>query len=302
MATASLITTLPQPTLIFIDNSTSSRLITTLTQPTISFIVNDWSVVVNIPLPTISANLLSGNSYALSKTLEIPTLNSSSIVGSILAFNKNVPNITLESRLSLENYYTFTSLVPNITLNISSFNSSLYTLNKVLRLPKFLITSNNVVLSTQFKTYALNTKNIAHTEYTNYNFNSYFKLANIYYGVTNTGIYKLTGDLDIASAIQTEVALPISSFDKQGMKACQDAIILGRLVGDMEVQLVFDEQEAREGFIVTSDTREGLHRIRVRIPKGLKGAVVQPKLKNVDGSNFSINNLELFIKELQRIR
>ena len=86
------------------------------------------------------------------------------------------------------------------------------------------------------------------------------------------------------------------------MKCCSDAIVYGRCDGDIEIQFVTDEQEERDGYIIPFDDRAGMHRRRVKIPKGILGNTWQYKIKNVGGSKFDLNAFEVFLKTVQRIR
>ena len=95
---------------------------------------------------------------------------------------------------------------------------------------------------------------------------------------------------------------PVSSFDKQVAKACSDVYLLARPLGNIRITAITDEQTAATTYLNKTDYRTGLHRIRTKISKGLKGATWQFRINNVSGSNFNINNLEARIRELKRTR
>ena len=301
--TYALNSTIAQPAFALEWLSNNLDLNQTIIQPILVATMNDWQLNTTITAPVLKATIDGGSTFEVNKVLLLPTLAATMVGGQLLSLNKTLFTPTISSSFSQEHSYNLVSTINNISIVATLVSSGQYTLDTTFAKPTVVGSIlNEVINASTNSTFVINTMNSAHSTYSGFNFNSYFKLANSYYGINATGVWKLTGDLDDTNNIQTEVHTPISSFEKQGMKACCDAIIFGRLQGDMEVITVNDEQEEREGFIVNQDEREGLHRIRVRIPKGLKGSTWQYKLKNVDGSRFSINNFEVFLRELQRIR
>lgn len=293
--------------------------------PTFNFIVNDWNANTTVNVPTISASL---NSYTCVSILAIPvvvaTLDNpgyyavqssiplpvvSGVVASSTIFNGQatlkMPSVIFE--VDSPQIYNLNYTLPKVGLGFSIGIGNQYSLVKTLKIPQIHISthfsSNNIR-----QTWTFNTITTAHSRYTNYNFNSYFKIGTKYFGVhTNGSIYELTGDRDFVgdvgeTNILAEIDLPTSSFDEQQMKVCSDAIVYGRCAGDVEIQVVLDEQEARTGYIVSFDDRIGMHRKRVKIPKGLLGDVWQFKIKNVNGSKFDLNAFEVFLRTVQRIK
>jgi hypothetical protein len=284
----------------------------TLFIPTFTMIMNDWTLNQSLSLPTLVFITGVGNSYY--GNFSLPKISFSLAVesGKSFTLTKNLKKPSLNAQLlsEIQSYLQVTLSKPivigsliadqNYEISIGPAGSGGTT---VLGLPKVAFELNNPdSLYSTNKTYVLNTFNTAHSTYTNFAFNSYFKFKNEYYAVSSTGVHKLTGDLDDTTAISSEVAVPVSSFDKQGMKACSDIYALGRLVGNLEIITIVDEQKATTGFMVQNDGRQGLHRIRAKISKGIKGSVWQFKIKNVSGSDFQLNNLEAVLRELQRIR
>lgn len=295
--------TIPTPTFQLGMLSNSFSLDTTLTQPALTAVMNDWNVNAFIDPPTFAISMLSGAEYNISSVIPRPSLNAYLGTGTLLSLNSEIvrPHFTITA--SGENSYVLNSSIKKPSFSATMAGDVFYVLAKTIYGPQLVAVWNNGTRNAvTSKTYVMNMFNTAHSEYLNYEFNSYFKLNNIYYGINSTGIYKLTGDKDGSVDINTEIHLPVSSFDVQAAKACSDAIIYGRLDGDMEVSVVLDEEELRDKFYIKADDQAGLHRIRVKIPKGLKGSTWQFRLKNYYGSQFSINNFEVLLRELQRIR
>jgi hypothetical protein len=294
----------------------------TLPKPTVVFYVNNWVLSIPISKPTIS---IVANNWTLSAM--IPVITFTSILETKYTINSVLPKITLVSSFNPDNLYHLDKTLkkPNIIFSVTSPN--LYTLTKTLSKPKFNITlSSDMVgvinyklptISLVFNTdlsattakqvWVFNTVTTAHSRYTNYDFDSFFKIGSTHYGINDNGnIYTLTGSKDFVgeeeeTEIDAEIVFPIASYDEQALKSCSDAIIYGRADGYIEVQVILDEQQSRTGYIAYFDDRPGIHRRRIKIPKGLQGNVWQWKIKNVDGSWFNINMFEIFVKTLQRV-
>jgi hypothetical protein len=261
----------------------------TLIKPEISFI---WdvaeSIIVNSPLPSpiITGHFNSSGQFQSNFTFKLPVLN----------FKVDVPI-----------NYTLTSILPKVATAFTVFVLNDYQVNSQLYKPALNFQASLVATITN-QTWVFNTITTAHSRYTNYDFNSFFKIGTKNFGInSNGGIYELTGSNDFVGEsneayIQAQVDLPVSTFGEQTLKACSDAILYGRCDGEIEIQVVLDEQEARTGYVIPFDSRQGMHRNRVRIPKGLRGNVWQFKIKNRNGSHFDINAFEIFIKTLQRLK
>lgn len=302
-------------------DSTSSI---TLSKPTFHLYVNDWNLSSTLPLPIVQ---FIGNNFIVATTLSLPTVvftgvteqnfsiaittplpttqfGASASIEGVLIRTMRLPQVSflVENPLT----YTSTNILPSITAVIRASSEGAYTFSNSLRNPVLSFISALTATTTK-QTWVFNTITGAHSRFTNYDFNSYFKLGANYYGVASNGdIYQITGDVDYSgeageATIASEIIFPVSHYDEQQNKMCSDAFVYGRGDGDLEVVFVTDEQQERTGFYVNFDGREGMHRKRVKIPKGMLGNAWQFKLKNVDGSAFDINAFEVFVRTVQRI-
>jgi hypothetical protein len=302
-------------------DSTTSQ---TLSNPTLVFTTGDWNVAVTISNPTFVGTL---NDFTVESTLSLPTFTSSADLPYNIIFGYTLPNITVEAILTpsqlfalnnnlrlpsldfsvgIPKIYQLSLTLPNIAFNAIAGITPYYTLQNTFKAPRIDFRAS-LVATTIKQTWAFNTITTAHSRYTNYDFDSFFKIGTKQFGINTSGIYEITGDKDFSgesnqSQINAQITLPASAFGEQVMKQCSDAIIYGRTDGDIEVVVTIDESEQFEGFYIISDDRTGMHRRRVKIPKGLKGNVWQYTIKNVDGSAFDLNAFEVFLRPLQRIK
>ena len=160
--------------------------------------------------------------------------------------------------------------------------------------------------------WVVNTMNNCHSRYTNYNFKSFFKLNDIYYGCNDYGIYKLSGSVYSLGKDNTDTIIPdttidakidtvISDFNQQETKAVEDAIVNARCDGEMTVEVSVNEQDFSDPFTITYQDQDGVYRKRVKIPRGYKGTNYQFRIRNDNGSDFTLFDFEVRAKTHKRI-
>ena len=262
--------------------------------------LNDWNVAAQIPVVTIAIDAVSSTSFDSDLSVGGVYSRGTIVSSTIYDVSATIKSPIIDVVGSSEKFATVSINIPSITSSISLIQDGIYNLTQSTLKPS--LSSYAVLVGSPSKyTISFTPFNLAHTVYSNYNFNSYFNIGTRFFGVTSTGVYEITGKTDNAAEIASEVTLPISMFDTQEKKSCSDAILYMRADGDVEVVAIVNEQEQREGFIINFDDKEGLHRRRVKIPKGLNGTTWGFKIRSVSGSSFGVNNFEAFLSKLQRI-
>lgn len=116
----------------------------------------------------------------------------------------------------------------------------------------------------------LNTYTGGAAEYTDYRFNSFFRLGAFYYGCTSTGVVLLDGATP--SGMYWEVVTPTTDFGSQAVKYVPGGVITLRTDGEIVLAELVDEQTERTNMRVPCDGRAGLHSRRVLMPKGVHGS------------------------------
>lgn len=154
-------------------------------------------------------------------------------------------------------------------------------------------------------TIVVNTITNAHSRYAYYPFNRFFTLNGKHYGTNIQGIYELTGEKDfVGEDNETDIdafcVTPSTDFNEDKKKSIKDAYIYGRFKGEMNIDLYVEEGEVKEGYAIPYDNNDGVHRRRCKIPSGLRGTAWKFKVKNVDGCDFNLFNLEVSAKNLKR--
>ena len=217
--------------------------------------------------------------------------------------------------LNLESAYDFksTSIVGSITTSIdTSYNFSGFenitgsiiaeSLTEVLFAG--LVTGLSTAtgdLASVVPTLCMNTKTVGVSEYTNYNFNSFFKIGQDYYGCSSAGLFKLTGSTDNTVAVsQSVIRSAASDFGEQRFKSVRDCYVYLRSTDDTSIRLITNEQVDRDGYPIYYDGIDGLHRRRVKVAQGIRGTTWQVEFKNESGSDFTLKQVDVIPATLNR--
>lgn len=150
---------------------------------------------------------------------------------------------------------------------------------------------------------AVNIKNGAVSEYTNFDFHSFIELNDVVYGLQSDYIYSLTGSDDNGTEIDSTFLTGITDFPDEGQYGAADDDMKQKALTDLYLGMrVFDEAGSAwliieqtiprfYPYLGTSFTDLGIRNIRIKIPKGLKGRYWQFGYQNTDGSAFEIESI-----------
>jgi hypothetical protein len=113
------------------------------------------------------------------------------------------------------------------------------------------------------------------------------------------GHSRYTGALDGSqSEITGHVVTPVSQLGSDRAKYVHDLYIHGRLNSDLTVTTLTDEQK-RRSYTLWADNRQGVHRHRLKLAKGLKGSDWQ---FIISGTGFNLQSVEVPPVISQRVR
>lgn len=267
--------------------------------------LNSFSLKPSVPKVVITLSNIARAPYNLNTVLPKPRI--STLINSSLSckLNINIVKPILNTFGKITNVYRCNILSKKIQTTLAATAPVSFILVKTM--PRPVVTSVAVLTFTgNRQTWVFNTITTAHSRYTNYDFNSYFKIGTTNYGINSNGIFKLAGNTDWASTGNTiitgVVQTPVSDFNEQQLKSTSEAFINCRTEGQLEVQIVADEEQKRTGFNTVADSRNGIHRRRVLLPKGLRGNSWQFFIKNIAGCTFDITSFEVNLRTLQRVK
>ena len=214
--------------------------------------------------------------------------------------------VSQDTSISLSHFNIDGSLASSsdISLLLEGGINATGTLTEVLNT---LLTSAGIVstsfgdLDTAITTLSMNTRTYGVSEYSNFNFNSFFNIGAKYYGCCSDGIFELTGDLDGTSQVaQSIIKTGVSDFGSQQLKATKDCYVYIRSSGDNTIRLIINEQTDRAGYPINYDNIDGIHRRRIKVAQGLRGTSWQTEFRNDSGADFTLKQIDLIPKELAR--
>lgn len=113
------------------------------------------------------------------------------------------------------------------------------------------------------------------------------------------GHSRYTGALDgsLANVIGT-VVTAVNQLGSDRAKYVPDLYLHGRIDADLDVSAIIDEQTPRS-YILREDGRQGMHRRRLKLARGLKGTNWQFR---VSGTRFTLQTIEAPPVVSQRVR
>jgi len=140
-------------------------------------------------------------------------------------------------------------------------------------------------------TIAVNLKNSAGSQFTNYNYTDFVKVGDVVYGFNSDGIHSLdTADKDNATDIDAYFTLVNSDFGIANNKRIRKGFV-GYEGGEIEVTIRYDDKS--EYTVPVTPVTTGQH---VGVFKGRHdylGSHIQIKVGNVDGDDFSVDSISI---------
>lgn len=144
-------------------------------------------------------------------------------------------------------------------------------------------------------TWAMNARNGAVTEYTNFEFNSFAKIGNRYVGASETGLYELLGDDDAGDNIIARIKGGFLQFGGTHLSRLSAAYIAARGEGQFILRIVTGEG-ATYNYVV--DTRN-MRSTKVHMGKGQRARYFSYELIS-SGQDFDLDTLEFVPVVVQR--
>lgn len=144
-------------------------------------------------------------------------------------------------------------------------------------------------------TWAMNARNGAVTEYTNYEFNSFAKIGNRYVGASAEGLYELLGDDDAGTSIIARIKGGFLQFGGTHLSRLSAAYIAARGEGQFVLRIITGEGAA---YNYSVDTRN-MRSTKVHMGKGQRARYFSYELIS-SGQDFDLDTLEFVPVVVQR--
>lgn len=144
-------------------------------------------------------------------------------------------------------------------------------------------------------TWAINTRNGAVTEYSNYNFNSFAKINNKYFGAADAGLYELTGDDDAGTDIIAQIKSGFAQFGGSRFTSFKAAYLGMRGEGDFVLKVETGDGKTYNYAVVGKD----MQTTKVHMGKGLRARYFAFELIST-GQDFDLDDIEFMPLVAQR--
>ena len=139
-----------------------------------------------------------------------------------------------------------------------------------------------------FTTWTVNTRTSAVSEYRNYKFNSFAKLGTGYVGANSSGVYKLSGDKDVAANIIADIKSGMMELGGFKFSSFSAAYVGIRGTGDFVLRLVTGEGVVRDYALKAQNMKT----TKVNLGKGLRAKFFAFELISA-GADFDLDGVEL---------
>jgi hypothetical protein len=145
--------------------------------------------------------------------------------------------------------------------------------------------SNKIAINT-------NLTNMAVTQFCGYDFNSFCKIGDSYFGANDSGIFELSGNDDAGTDIDAFFELIVSDFGVSNAKKIRSVFVGGEADGKLTLTLKDDEDNSRPyNLRLTSGSKQSNGKVDVG-RDGL-GRYWQVRIDNTSGVYFAIDSIEL---------
>jgi hypothetical protein len=139
----------------------------------------------------------------------------------------------------------------------------------------------------QFTTWAMNTRTVAVTEYTNYEFNSFARMGNIYLGASANGLYELTGEDDDGADIISTIRSGFAEWAGAKFAMFQSIYLGVRSDGDFVLKVITgDSQE-----YIYAVNAQSMRTTKIATGKGLRARYWAFELIST-GQDFDLDTIE----------
>lgn len=154
----------------------------------------------------------------------------------------------------------------------------------------------------EFHGEVVNVKTQGAARYSGYDFRSIVRHKGRLFGCNAEGIFELTGTTDNGTSIEARGLTGITDCGTGMIKSFPDSRLTLRCSGQMELTVAVDEGEPVTYPVEWQAGREGIHKKRRKLARGVRGGRVQVGWRNLDGCDFYLGQIELDVEPSQSRR
>lgn len=153
--------------------------------------------------------------------------------------------------------------------------------------------------------WTMNADSKASSKYEQWPFNSYMRVGGRYYGVSDTGLYRLGGDTDDGAAINARVRMGMSTLGSRTAKHVPSVYLGYSATGDMLLKAVVADSQTgqRQAHVYrlhANDSAGSVREARTKLGRGLSAVYWDFEIVNDAGADFDIDVIEWMPLQTQR--
>lgn len=272
------------------------------------------------PAPTLVATGVVGASGDFAKSAPAPRLAATSIIGEVITVTATAPKAVLAAVLDNPTVIWAVLRAPAPTLvatlptgevmsallraatpimAASGYPAYVLTFSGAARVPR-LVAALSAPASANFRTWVLNTRKGALTEYSGWAFNSFAVFNGVLLGASAGGLVSLgTQDLDGAAAIDAVATTGKEDFGSSWHKRVPRIYAGIACDGDARFSTITTEGGTRT-YALDYNRIDGIQQRRIPVGKGPRSRYFQFSVANVAGSDLSLNDILVYPVHLRR--
>jgi len=273
----------------------------------------------NLPVITVSAAFSPGQHIAAEFTLPAAEFQGTLIAGNALVAVFSLPTVSAVATLRSDGLLSAGFLLPGPQLSAQILSGQLFSaapqlpvlalvaqfisatqFSAAFNLPSIqLLAELSPALAAAFRTWVLNTRRNALTEY-DFEFTSYALFNGLVLGVSPAGVVVLgTQAVDGALPITGRARTGKSDYGETHLKRVPRLYVGGEFNGDVLFRTIVDATGTRTYRLVHNHV-DGMQQRRVPIGKGPKARYWQYELEGENGADFVIENVLAYPTGLRR--
>lgn len=249
--------------------------------PVLSAYINNPTIITaanTATLPQLSAALASGNIATAALAARLPTLTADALTGTVASLLATAATPTMEAAGHPAYTITFAGIAP----------------------VPYLDAVLGFTPADNYRTWCLNLRKLPLTEYDNFNFNSYAVFNGKVIAAGATGLVELGAQsTDAGTAIAATVTLGQESFGTSLHKRIPRIYLGYKTDGDMHFSTITTEGGTRT-YALPWNYVTGVQQRRIGVGKGPRSRFWSFSIANVDGADFSINDILAHVTLLRR--
>ena len=311
--------TAPAPSLVS-TGLTSAVITFNQTAPTPTLSIGTKDFVQSAPTPTLSATLLSGGVITVVAKAATPIVNGLIDNPTIITASNTASTPRLSAALLAGQVATAALAAASPSLTAQIFTGEVITASLTAATPimaaagypaytitfagsaptPYLSSLLSGPASANYHTWCLNTRKSAITEYDNFDFNSYTVFQGKVIAANANGLVELgLQDNDAGTAIDAVMTTGQESFASSLHKRVPRIYVGYSTDGDMRFSTITVEGGTRT-YALDYNGVVGTQQRRIGVGKGPRSRFWQFSVANVNGADFEINDLNVFVTKIKR--